>query len=126
MMEVLYKVEVSVRTEYLENQSLPSEDKYFFSYTVTIKNVGKIPAKLISRHWVITDANERIEEVRGLGVVGEQPRLKTNESFEYTSGTIINTPVGTMYGTYQMVADNGYEFDAEIPLFSLNIPKVLN
>lgn len=125
-MEVLYKVEVSVRTEYLENQSLPSEGKYFFSYTVTIKNVGKIPAKLISRHWVITDANERIEEVRGLGVVGEQPRLKTNESFEYTSGTIINTPVGTMYGTYQMVADNGYEFDAEIPLFSLNIPKVLN
>ena len=126
MMEVLYKVEVSVRTEYLENQSLPSESKYFFSYTVTIKNVGKIPAKLISRHWVITDANERIEEVRGLGVVGEQPRLKTNESFEYTSGTIINTPVGTMYGTYQMVADNGYEFDAEIPMFSLNIPKVLN
>ena len=126
MMEVLYKVEVSVRTEYLENQSLPSEGKYFFSYTVTIKNVGKIPAKLISRHWVITDANERIEEVRGLGVVGEQPRLKTNESFEYTSGTIINTPVGTMYGTYQMVADNGYEFDAEIPMFSLNLPKVLN
>ena len=126
MMEVLYKVQVSVRTEYLENQSLPSEGKYFFSYTVTIKNVGKIPAKLISRHWVITDANERVEEVRGLGVVGEQPRLKTNESFEYTSGTIINTPVGTMYGTYQMVADNGYEFDAEIPLFSLNIPKVLN
>ena len=125
-MEVLYKVEVSVRTEYLENQSLPSEGKYFFSYTVTIKNVGKIPAKLISRHWVITDANERIEEVRGLGVVGEQPRLKTNESFEYTSGTIINTPVGTMYGTYQLVADNGYEFDAEIPMFSLNIPKVLN
>lgn len=125
-MEVLYKVEVSVRTEYLENQSLPSEGKYFFSYTVTIKNVGKIPAKLISRHWVITDANERMEEVRGLGVVGEQPRLKTNESFEYTSGTIINTPVGTMYGTYQMVADNGYEFDAEIPMFSLNIPKVLN
>ena len=126
MMDVLYKVEVSVRTEYLENQSLPSEGKYFFSYTVTIKNVGKIPAKLISRHWVITDANERIEEVRGLGVVGEQPRLKTNESFEYTSGTIINTPVGTMYGTYQMVADNGYEFDAKIPMFSLNIPKVLN
>ena len=125
-MKVLYKVEVSVRTEYLENQSLPSEGKYFFSYTVTIKNVGKIPAKLISRHWVITDANERIEEVRGLGVVGEQPRLKTNESFEYTSGTIINTPVGTMYGTYQMVADNGYEFDAKIPMFSLNIPKVLN
>ena len=126
MIEVLYKVEVSVRSEYLENQSLPSEGKYFFSYTVTIKNVGKIPAKLISSHWVITDANERIEEVRGLGVVGEQPRLKTNESFEYTSGTIINTPVGTMYGTYQMVADNGYEFDAEIPMFSLNIPKVLN
>ena len=126
MMESLYKIEIAVVTEYVESQSLPSEGKYFFSYTVKIKNVGKIPAKLISRHWIITDANERKEEVRGLGVVGEQPRLKTNESFEYTSGTIINTPVGSMYGTYQMVADNGYEFDAEIPLFSLNIPKVLN
>ena len=122
MMEVLYKVEVSVRTEYLENQSLPSEGKYFFSYTVTIKNVGKIPAKLISRHWVITDANERIEEVRGLGVVGEQPRLKTNESFEYTSGTPLTTSSGFMEGSYEMQCDDGNTFNVQIPQFSLDTP----
>ena len=97
-----------------------------FSYKVTIKNLGKIPVKLISRHWIITDANENIEEVKGLGVIGEQPRLKTNEFFTYTSGTIISTPIGTMHGTYQMIADNGYQFDAEIPLFSLKVPKILN
>jgi ApaG protein len=122
----LYKVDVTVETAYLEYQSMPNEGKYFFSYTVTIKNNGKIPAKLISRHWVITDSNQKIEEVTGLGVVGEQPRLESKESFEYTSGTVLNTPVGTMYGSYQMIADNGYEFDAEVPLFSLNTPGILN
>jgi len=122
MMEVLYKVEVSVRTEYLENQSLPSEGKYFFSYTVTIKNVGKIPAKLISRHWVITDANERIEEVRGLGVVGEQPRLKTNESFEYTSGTPLKTNNGIMQGFYLVSQEDGQKLKIDIPTFSLDSP----
>ena len=126
MMTNLYKIDVSVKTEYLEYQSIPNEEKYFFSYTVTIKNNGKIPAKLISRHWVIADSNEKIEEVSGLGVVGEQPRLEPKESFEYTSGTVLNTPVGTMYGSYQMVADNGYEFDANIPLFSLSTPGILN
>ena len=89
-------------------------------------NAGKIPAKLISRHWIITDANGKVEEVKGLGVIGEQPRLLMGESFEYSSGTVINTPVGTMHGKYSMIADNGYEFDAQIPLFSLNIPKILN
>jgi ApaG protein len=125
-MESLYKINIKVKTDYIEDQSYPSESKYVFSYTVSIKNEGKIPAKLISRQWIITDANGKIEEVTGLGVIGEQPRLKTNEIFEYTSGTIINTPVGTMHGTYQMVADNGYEFDAIIPLFSLSTPKILN
>jgi ApaG protein len=125
-MESLYKININVKTDYIEDQSYPSESKYVFSYTVSIKNEGKIPAKLISRQWIITDANGKIEEVTGLGVIGEQPRLKTNEIFEYTSGTIINTPVGTMHGTYQMVADNGYEFDAIIPLFSLSTPKILN
>jgi ApaG protein len=125
-MTKLYKIDVSVKTSYLEDQSIPSKEKYFFSYTVTIKNNGKIPAKLISRHWIITDSNEKTEEVTGLGVIGEQPRLEPKESFEYTSGTILNTPVGTMYGSYQMVADNGYEFDASIPLFSLNTPGILN
>ena len=126
MMTNLYKVDVTVKTAYLEHHSIPNEEKYFFSYTITIKNNGKIPAKLISRHWVITDSNQKVEEVTGLGVVGEQPRLDSKESFEYTSGTILNTPVGTMYGSYQMVADNGYEFDAEVPLFSLNTPGILN
>jgi len=125
-MENLYKIDISVATEYLEYQSMPNMNKYAFSYKVTIKNLGKIPVKLISRHWVITDANENIEEVKGLGVIGEQPRLKTNEFFTYTSGTIISTPIGTMHGTYQMIADNGYQFDAEIPLFSLKVPKILN
>ena len=126
MIESLYKININVKTDYIEDQSYPSESKYVFSYTVSIKNEGKIPAKLISRQWIITDANGKIEEVTGLGVVGEQPRLKVDEIFEYTSGTIINTPVGTMHGTYQMVADNGYEFDAKIPLFSLSTPKILN
>jgi ApaG protein len=125
-MESLYKININVKTDYIEDQSYPSKSKYVFSYTVSIKNEGKIPAKLISRQWIITDANGKIEEVTGLGVVGEQPRLKVDEIFEYTSGTIINTPVGTMHGTYQMVADNGYKFDAKIPLFSLSTPKILN
>jgi len=125
-MENLYKIDISVATEYLEYQSMPNMNKYAFSYKVTIKNLGKIPVKLISRHWIITDANENIEEVKGLGVIGEQPRLKTNEFFTYTSGTIISTPIGTMHGTYQMIADNGYQFDAKIPLFSLKVPKILN
>ena len=125
-MESLYKININVKTDYIEDQSYPSESKYVFSYTVSIKNEGKIPAKLISRQWIITDANGKIEEVTGLGVVGEQPRLKVDEIFEYTSGTIINTPVGTMHGTYQMVADNGYKFDAKIPLFSLSTQKILN
>ena len=126
MMENLYRIDISIKTEYIELQSIPNENRFVFSYTINIKNSGKIPAKLISRHWIITDANGKIEEVKGLGVIGEQPRLLHNESFEYTSGTILNTPVGTMHGKYSMIADNGYEFDAQIPLFSLSVPKILN
>ncbi len=126
MTESLYKIDVVVKTEYIEFQSISSENRFVFSYTVNIKNSGKIPAKLISRHWIITDANGKVEEVKGLGVIGEQPRLLKNESFEYTSGTILNTPIGTMHGKYSMIADNGYEFDATIPLFSLNVPKIIN
>ena len=126
MMENLYRIDISIKTEYIELQSIPNENRFVFSYTISIKNSGKIPAKFISRHWIITDANGKIEEVKGLGVIGEQPRLLHNESFEYTSGTILNTPVGTMHGKYSMIADNGYEFDAQIPLFSLSVPKILN
>ena len=126
MMENLYKIDINVQTQYIEQQSTPSLGKYVFSYTIIIKNTGKIPAKLVSRHWVITDANGETEEVKGLGVIGEQPRLKTDESFQYTSGTVLDSPVGSMHGSYQMIADNGYEFEAKIPLFTLNTPKILN
>jgi ApaG protein len=125
-MENLYRIDIGIKTEYIEFESIPNESRFVFSYTINIKNAGKIPAKLISRHWIITDANGKIEEVKGLGVIGEQPRLLHNESFEYTSGTILNTPVGTMHGKYSMIADNGYEFEAQIPLFSLSVPKILN
>ncbi|WP_413438442.1 Co2+/Mg2+ efflux protein ApaG [Sulfuriferula sp. GW1] len=119
-------VTVVVETAFIPDQSDPHMDRYVFAYTVTITNTGAIPAQLVSRHWVITDAENKVQEVRGLGVVGEQPLLKPGESFEYTSGTAITTPVGTMYGSYQMVAEDGEHFDAEIPVFTLAMPRVLH
>ena len=121
-----YHISVSVNTTYLEDQSDPSSDRYVFAYTVTIANAGNVAAQLISRHWIITDAENVTQEVKGLGVVGEQPLLRPGESFEYTSGTAMATPVGTMRGTYQMVAEDGNKFDAEIPLFTLSMPRVLH
>ena len=121
-----YQIDVSVNTAYLADQSDPSSDRYVFAYTVTIANIGTISAQLISRHWVITDAENVTQEVKGLGVVGEQPLLRPGESFEYTSGTAMATPVGTMRGTYQMVAEDGNKFDAEIPAFTLSMPRVLH
>ena len=121
-----YVIQVSARTTFLPDQSDEAAHRYVFAYTITITNVGTIPAKLISRHWIITDANNHVQEVRGAGVVGEQPLLKPQESFEYTSGTSIATVVGTMRGSYQMVADDGHEFDAPIPEFTLSVPRVLH
>ena len=121
-----YEVSVSTQTHYIADQSDEAKDHFVFSYTVTIHNAGTVPAQLISRHWVITDANNQTQEVRGLGVVGEQPFLKPQESFEYTSGTVLATPVGTMRGSYQMVAENGVSFDAPIPEFTLSVPRVLH
>lgn len=121
-----YHIDVSVNTAYLEDQSDPSSDRYVFAYTVTIANVGTVAAQLISRHWIITDAENVVQEVKGLGVVGEQPLLRPGESFEYTSGTAMATPVGTMRGTYQMVAEDGNKFDAEIPVFTLSMPRILH
>ncbi|MFN2119453.1 MAG: Co2+/Mg2+ efflux protein ApaG [Anaerolineales bacterium] len=121
-----YNIQVSVRSSYLDEQSDPDDNRYVFAYTVTIANEGDVPAKLVSRHWVITDSDNRIQEVRGEGVVGEQPRLSPGERFEYTSGTVIGTPVGTMSGSYRMVADDGTSFDAEIPRFTLSIPRTLH
>jgi len=121
-----HNVEVSVRTAYIDAQSAPQSSRYVFAYTITITNAGTIPAKLLTRHWVIKDANEKIQEVRGVGVVGEQPHLSPGMSFEYTSGTVLETPFGTMHGSYQMVADDGTEFDAEIPPFLLTTPRQLH
>ena len=121
-----YQISVSVNTAYLAEQSDPSADRYVFSYTITIANSGTVAAQLISRHWIITDAENVTQEVKGLGVVGEQPLLRPGESFEYTSGTAMATPVGTMRGTYQMVAEDGNKFEAEIPQFTLSMPRVLH
>lgn len=121
-----HRIKVSVQTAYLPGQSVPEQNRYVFAYTVTITNAGSIPAKLLTRHWVITDANSQTREVRGEGVVGEQPHLAPGTSFEYTSGTVLETPVGTMAGSYQMVADDGTRFDAEIPSFTLSIPRTLH
>ena len=121
-----YDIRISARTTYLSEQSDETSGRYVFAYTITITNAGSIPAQLISRHWVITDANAHVQEVRGLGVVGEQPQLKPEESFEYTGGTALATGVGTMRGSYQMVAEDGYKFDAPIPEFTLSVPRVLH
>lgn len=121
-----HRVEVGVKTAYLDNQSAPEANRYVFAYTITITNTGSTAARLLSRHWVITDANNKIQEVRGDGVVGEQPYLVPGMSFEYTSGAMIETPVGSMRGSYQMVADDGTCFDADIPSFTLSMPRTLH
>lgn len=119
-------IDISVKTMYLPEQSAPEMNRYVFAYTITIANTGTVPARLLTRHWIITDANAKVQEVRGEGVVGQQPYLAPGMSFEYTSGAILETPVGTMRGTYQMVADNGAAFDAEIPQFTLSMPRTLH
>ncbi len=121
-----YRVSVSSQSEYLPDQSDERAGRFVFAYTITIRNTGGVTAQLISRHWIITDANNRVQQVKGLGVVGEQPLLEPGESFQYTSGAAIATPVGTMRGTYQMVAADGTRFDAPIPEFTLSMPRVLH
>ena len=121
-----YNILVSVETHYLEDRSDPSEDRFVFAYTITITNHGTKGAQLLRRHWIVSDSNERVQDVRGDGVVGEQPHLKPGESYRYTSGTVLETPVGTMEGSYQMVADDGTPFDANIPLFVLSAKRTLH
>lgn len=120
------RILIKAATDYIEAQSSPAIDRYVFAYTITIKNLGTVPAKLIRRHWLITDANGKVQEVRGEGVVGEQPRLLPGEYFRYTSAAMIETPVGVMRGNYQMISDEGEAFDAEIPEFTLSIPRTLH
>jgi ApaG protein len=119
-------IAVEVETAYIEEQSDPRDKRFVFSYTITIRNEGQVPARLLTRHWIITDANGKVQEVRGDGVVGEQPYLKPGQGFRYSSGAVIETPVGSMQGSYQMVADDGRRFDAPIAPFRLAIPGVLH
>ncbi len=121
-----YRIEVSPMPQFIPEQSDPENDRYIFAYTFTIRNIGEVPAQLVSRHWIITDGNNEIQEVRGLGVVGKQPLLQPGESFQYTSGSSLTTPIGTMKGTYQMVAEDGTHFEAEIPEFVLATPRALH
>ncbi|HWU82195.1 MAG TPA: Co2+/Mg2+ efflux protein ApaG [Methylophilaceae bacterium] len=121
-----YEFSVAVETAFVADQSDIDQNRYVFSYSITITNTGTVPAQLISRHWVITDAAGTVQEVRGLGVVGVQPLLKPGEQFEYSSGTVINTPVGTMHGSYHMTAEDGTQFDTEIASFTLSMPRVLH
>lgn len=121
-----YDISVRARSTYVPEQSDEDGGRFVFAYTITITNTGTVAARLVSRHWIITDSDSRVQEVRGMGVVGEQPTLRPQESFEYTSGTAIATPVGTMRGTYQMIADDGTSFDALIPEFTLSVPRVLH
>lgn len=122
----LYNINIKVEPFYIEDQSAPEENRYVFAYTVNIQNTGKAAAKLVARHWIITDANGKIQEVRGQGVVGEQPYLRPGEAFQYTSGAVLDTAVGTMRGFYQMVGDDGNQFNAEIPIFTLSVPRTLH
>lgn len=121
-----YEISITTQTQYLADQSDPQGGRYVFAYTITLANTGTIAAQLISRHWIIRDADEHVQEVRGLGVVGHQPLLQPGEQFEYTSGCILATPVGTMCGSYQMVAEDGTAFDAPIAEFVLTMPRVLH
>jgi len=121
-----HTIEVSVSSSYLEEQSEPERQQYVFAYTVTLRNSGSVGARLMSRHWVITDGNGKVEEVTGDGVIGQQPWLDPGEGFEYSSGAVLATDVGSMVGSYRMLAEDGTQFDAQIPAFTLAVPRVLH
>ena len=115
-----YQFSVEVLPQFLPDQSAPDQDQYVFAYTITITNTGETPAQLISRSWNVNDANGHTERVKGLGVVGQQPLLKPGQAFEYTSGTRLRTPTGTMHGSFFCVAEDGEKFDADVPMFVLD------
>ncbi|MEO8010563.1 MAG: Co2+/Mg2+ efflux protein ApaG [Dokdonella sp.] len=119
-------ITVSVETRFLDEQSKPQDNHYVFAYTIKIRNRGSIGARLLSRHWIITDGNGDVQEVRGDGVVGEQPWMNPGQGYDYTSGAVLETAVGTMRGSYRMLAEDGTQFDADIPSFVLSIPRTLH
>lgn len=121
-----YDIDVSVAARFLDEESQPHDGRYVFAYTVTIHNRGSVGARLLARHWVVTDGNGTVREVRGDGVIGEQPWMRPGDDYEYTSGAVLETAVGTMHGSYHMLADDGTRFDAAIPSFVLSIPRVLH
>lgn len=121
-----YQITVEAVSQFVPDQSKPDDNHFVFAYTITVRNEGAVAAQLLSRHWVITDANGKVREVTGEGVVGEQPHVNPGEGFQYTSGAVLETSVGTMRGTYRMLADDGREFEAEIPEFTLSIPRTLH
>ncbi|HZH43143.1 MAG TPA: Co2+/Mg2+ efflux protein ApaG [Lysobacter sp.] len=121
-----YALDIAVATRYLEDQSEPEKNRFVFSYTIHIRNRSRLPARLLARRWVITDANGKVQEIEGEGVVGQQPWLRPGEDFEYTSGAVLETSLGTMEGSYQLVADDGTRFEAPIPPFTLSTPRTLH
>jgi ApaG protein len=125
-MDTDHVIAIDVDTRYLDDQSEPEQDRYVFAYTIHIRNTGSVPARLLGRHWFITDANGNVQEVTGEGVVGEQPWLRPGEDFSYTSGAVLETHLGTMHGSYEMLADDGTRFDAPIPRFTLSVPRTLH
>lgn len=121
-----YRLDIDVATHYLDRQSEPTQRRYVFAYTIQMRNTGKVPARLISRYWVITDANGKVQEVHGEGVVGKQPWLAPGEEFSYTSGAVLETDIGVMQGCYEMLAEDGTRFEAQIPPFTLTVPRTLH
>ncbi len=121
-----HQIEIETRTQYVESRSAPEQNRYFFIYHITIHNRGRVAARLLERHWVITDAEGDVQDVRGEGVVGEKPRLAPGETFRYNSSAMLPTPVGTMHGEYLMIADDGEQFEVDIPRFVLSIPRILH
>ena len=126
MNEKQYDISVSSETLYIPEQSSPEESRYVFAYTMTIKNTGMMAARLLRRHWIITDANGKTQEVKGDGVIGEQPHILPGETHQYSSASVLETPVGCMQGSYEMIADDGVEFEAAIPIFNLSLPNALH
>ncbi|QCO68282.1 Co2+/Mg2+ efflux protein ApaG [Luteimonas yindakuii] len=121
-----YTLEIQIATRFLDEESEPDHDRYVFAYTIRIRNLGRRAAQLVSRHWIITDGNGKVDEVHGEGVVGEQPLIEPGEQFEYTSGAVLETAVGSMQGRYDMVGEDGTRFDAPIPPFTLSVPRTLH